>query len=160
MPRLACAARDMQTTMMSLLSDPAMGEAWRRREWRGPGCLFACWNAGREFLPGDFPDSLMGSQREMQTSGGRFRFGSRTALFDLAMGDGVHVLSGCGLGGTSLINANVCLTPHQAILEDPAWPERLRYDPWLNLGYYPRAQNAAADRAARPTLNATQTGRA
>ena len=40
----------------------------------------------------------------------------------------MNVLSGCGLGGTSLINANVSLEPDPAILEDPCWPEALRTD--------------------------------
>ena len=35
---------------------------------------------------------------------------------------------GCGLGGTSLINANVCLPPDPRVFEDPCWPQDLRDD--------------------------------
>ena len=51
------------------------------------------------------------------------------------MNDELHVLVGCGLGGTSLINANVALKADQRVLRDPAWPEALTGDPALELGY-------------------------
>ena len=39
------------------------------------------------------------------------RVGRRTALFDMRVNKDVSVLVGCGLGGTSLINAGVMLEP-------------------------------------------------
>ncbi len=36
--------------------------------------------------------------------------------------------SGCGLGGTSLVNANVSLRADQRVFADPRWPEALRAD--------------------------------
>ena len=48
----------------------------------------------------------------------------RTGLFDLSLNDDLHVLVGCGLGGTSLINANVALKADDRVLSDPAWRRR------------------------------------
>ena len=37
----------------------------------------------------------------------------------------VAVVNGCGLGGTSLINASVALRPDPRVLEDARWPQAL-----------------------------------
>ena len=63
------------------------------------------------------------------------RSGSATALFDVHLNDDIHVLKACGLGGTSLINANVCLSPDVRIFEDTAWPLEVRRDRLLAEGY-------------------------
>ena len=44
--------------------------------------------------------------------------GSSTGLYDLVVGKDVAVLQGCGLGGTSLINANVALDADPRVFED------------------------------------------
>ena len=38
------------------------------------------------------------------------------------------MLTGSGLGGTSLINANVALDMDPAVLQDSAWPKDIRDD--------------------------------
>ena len=48
--------------------------------------------------------------------------GARTDLFDLRVNQDINVLLGCGLGGTSLINANVSLEPEPRVFDDPRWP--------------------------------------
>ena len=40
----------------------------------------------------------------------------------------MSVFHGCGLGGTSLVNANVALRPEPWVLDDPRWPAALRKD--------------------------------
>jgi len=103
------------------------------------GLSVAVLERGREFLPGDFPRDMLAAQRELQVSGqvlGRpYRFGSRTALVDIRLGDDVHVVQGCGLGGTSLFNANVCLSPEDKVFDDPAWPSAVRHDRSLLIGF-------------------------
>ena len=47
----------------------------------------------------------------------------------------MNVLVGCGLGGTSLINANVALKPDARVLSDSRWPEALVRDPELSRGF-------------------------
>jgi cholesterol oxidase len=98
---------------------------------------------GREFEPGTFPDSVLGTKREFQVDSPLGRIGSSLGLFDLRVNDDVSVLVGCGLGGTSLINANVMIRPSREVFEDGAWPRALR-DPSVLDAYYERAKKMLA----------------
>ncbi len=95
---------------------------------------------GKEFLPGDFPERLAEIKAELQISQGKLHAGARTALFDLRLGEDMHVLAGCGLGGGSLIGANVCLQPEPRVFDDPVWPDEIRQDDALQEGYVRAAQ--------------------
>lgn len=95
---------------------------------------------GREFQPGEYPDTLTSSTAQMQvhTAGGHH--GSARGLFDFHIHKGISVLVGCGLGGTSLINANVSIRPEERVFDDERWPKQLREefdnpDSLLNRGY-------------------------
>ncbi len=101
---------------------------------------------GKEFLTGAFPSRLPELRRELQLNGAKLRSGSRTGLFDFRLGADIHVLVGCGLGGGSLINAAVALKPDPRVFADPAWPEALRRDGLLELGF---ARAAAMLRPSR-----------
>ncbi len=100
---------------------------------------------GREFQIGEFPDQMIEAAEEFQVSGAIVRHGSPLGLYDLRLGRDMHVLVGCGLGGTSLINANVALQPDRRLWEDPCWPDELPADPALEEGY------ARAQRMLRPS---------
>ncbi len=54
--------------------------------------------------------------------------GSRAALLDFHVNKDINVLVGCGLGGTSLINANVAARPDKRVFDDPRWPAPFRTD--------------------------------
>ena len=95
---------------------------------------------GKEFLPGEFPDRMGEGFSNIQINTGKSCIGSETALFDLHPGKDLHVLVGCGLGGTSLINANVALEADPRVFDDPAWPIELKGGEDLREGYE-RAQN-------------------
>ena len=101
---------------------------------------------GREFLTGEFPSRLPELRRELQLNGGKMRSGSRTGLFDFRFGSDIHVLVGCGLGGGSLINAAVALRPDPRVFADAAWPDEVRDDGMLDVGY---ARASAMLRPAR-----------
>ena len=90
---------------------------------------------GKEFATGEFPSRLPELRRELQLNGGKMRSGSRTGLFDFRLGADIHVLVGCGLGGGSLINAGVALEPDARVFADPAWPDEVRDDGLLALGF-------------------------
>ncbi|MFD0985583.1 GMC oxidoreductase [Methyloligella solikamskensis] len=90
---------------------------------------------GREFANGDFPARLPELRRELQIRGGKMRSGSATGLYDFRMGEDMHVLVGCGLGGGSLINAAVALQPDARVFADAAWPDEIREDGLLARGY-------------------------
>ena len=90
---------------------------------------------GREFLPGDFPDTPTEALREVQTNSAKCCTGGRTDLFDFNLNEDMNVLVGCGLGGTSLINANVSLKAEDRVFEDPVWPDEIRQDGLIQQGY-------------------------
>jgi cholesterol oxidase len=84
---------------------------------------------GKELHPGEYPDSALTGIREVQVHAPAAHHGSTTAMFDFHTGPDLTVLVGCGLGGTSLINANVALEPDNATLSADSWPAQLRDDP-------------------------------
>lgn len=95
---------------------------------------------GRELLPGEYPDTEPLGLREVQLDSPLGAAGSPTGLFDLRLGEDMHVLVGCGLGGTSLINAGVMLEPDRRVFNDPCWPTAFRNDPNLLAPYYARVR--------------------
>lgn len=92
---------------------------------------------GRERQPGEYPATTLEASSEFQLDLPAGHSGSRTGLFDLRVNKEISVLVGCGLGGTSLINANISIRPDMRIFEDPRWPEALRKEQFerLNKGY-------------------------
>ena len=76
---------------------------------------------GKEWLPGTFPDKVQEAQKELYNSKknplGLYRFKA-----DLDLG----VFHGSGLGGTSLVNANVAYEPEPEVFDDPHWPQAIR----------------------------------
>jgi cholesterol oxidase len=89
---------------------------------------------GREIAIGEFPSRFSELRRETQVSTTLGHVGNPTGLFDVRLGHHVHVAVGCGLGGTSLINANVCLEPDPRVFEDLRWPQAVRDDGGLAEG--------------------------
>lgn len=90
---------------------------------------------GREIPVGGFPDRGTELARDFQTTTPTRQLGSRTALFDYRVNPEIDILMGCGLGGTSLINANVCLKPDRRVFDDVVWPEEVRNDGLLQEGF-------------------------
>ena len=99
------------------------------------GLKVAVLERGREFALGAFPDTMQEATEELQYTLGDHRYGRRTGLYDLHVGRDMHVLTGCGLGGTSLINANVSLPPDPRVWEDPRWPSAILSEGTLEEGF-------------------------
>jgi cholesterol oxidase len=99
--------------------------ACRLAEARWSVCVL---ERGREIRPGEFPDTLGKALAEVQVDRPGGHLASPTGLFDFRLNRDINVLVGCGLGGTSLINANVALRPERWVFEDDAWPEGLHTD--------------------------------
>jgi cholesterol oxidase len=87
-------------------------------------CLF---EKGKEFLPGQFPKTLKEAAMEMNMKKGK-NAEKRNGLYEFNFGKGINVLKGCGLGGTSLINANVSIKPEPRVMEQKEWPKAIRED--------------------------------
>lgn len=90
---------------------------------------------GKERWPGEFPTSTPDALGELHVSGNTGKDGKMgavveggepTALFHLVVGEGQNALVANGLGGTSLINANVFLEADEKTLNMPIWPPELR----------------------------------
>ena len=108
---------------------------------------------GREFQPGEYPDTVGKVLGEVQVTTTGLRLFSRTSLYDFRINDELNVLVGCGLGGTSLINANVVLPADEAVFAAPWWPiglvtdmaglrtGRVRAEAMLNPSPYPKEQH-------------------
>src|SRR5215831_13527943 len=64
---------------------------------------------GKEFQPGEYPDTEPQVLRQLQTDLPEGHIGSHLGLYDFRINKEVNVFLGCGLGGTSLVNANVAL---------------------------------------------------
>lgn len=83
---------------------------------------------GREFQSGDFPTTTTAALPEMQVDTEKGHLGSKTGLYDFHINKDINVLVGCGLGGTSLINANVSLRAEPRVFQDPCWTPELQND--------------------------------
>ncbi|MDJ0734226.1 MAG: GMC family oxidoreductase [Nostocaceae cyanobacterium] len=83
---------------------------------------------GKEFQPGEYPDNMVEAAKEMQVNLPGKHIGSHTGLYDFHINKDLNVFVGCGLGGTSLINANVSLRTETRVFEDTRWPAGLRAD--------------------------------
>lgn len=93
---------------------------------------------GKEFQPGEldandklvklgeYPDTEFEALRQVQVDLPQFHSGSRTGLYDVRMNKEINVFLGCGLGGTSLVNANVCAEAEDAVFQQPEWPAEIR----------------------------------
>jgi cholesterol oxidase len=83
---------------------------------------------GAERQPGEYPDTETEMLEALQVDSPDGHDGSRTGMYDIRFNDDLNVFLGCGLGGTSLVNANVSLRPDERVFDDPRWPEELLAD--------------------------------
>lgn len=83
---------------------------------------------GKEFLPGEFPKGMLEASQEMQFNKGKANLGDDNGLYEFVVGDEISVFKGCGLGGTSLVNANVSIKPDPRIFVDEVWPKEITED--------------------------------
>lgn len=91
---------------------------------------------GKELQPGDYPDAMTEALAELQVDSKEGHLGKRTALYDFRRNEDMNVFQGCGLGGTSLVNANVALPAEDRVFDDERWPQPLRGRPSaLDEGY-------------------------
>jgi cholesterol oxidase len=95
---------------------------------------------GSERVPGEFPATLADLRSEIKMDTVHGRYGRRRAMFDVRMNGDISALVGCGLGGTSLINANVSLPPLDDVFGLDGWPETFRSEPGQLEPYYETAR--------------------
>ncbi|KAI1772865.1 FAD/NAD(P)-binding domain-containing protein [Hypoxylon cercidicola] len=81
-----------------------------------------------EFAPGWAPKKIVGG-------------GDPTGMYHMIFGNGQNAVVCNGLGGTSLMNANVYLEADEETLKQEAWPEEIRDHPGCLDQYYKRASD-------------------
>lgn len=87
---------------------------------------------GKERQPGDFPEQPLDVTRELRSDL------NPLGLYELLTYPDISVIKGSGLGGTSLINANVAILPDREVFEQFHWPSEITYD--VLAPYYRRAR--------------------
>ena len=149
MGRLAGSLSELRSTYDVVVVGTGYGGGAAACRLARAGLDVAVLERGKELRPGDFPETAAAAAAPMQLQrGDRRRLGSATALLDWRVSRDVVALVGCGVGGTSLINANVSVEPEPEIFDDPRWPSALRgvrVEPLLQAGY------ARAKAMLRPT---------
>jgi cholesterol oxidase len=92
-------------------------------EWPAAGRPSICvLERGKEWLPGTFPDRLLDGAEAVRSDL------EPLGLYDFHLGADIAVIQGSGLGGTSLVNANVAYQPDREVFDDVHWPQALRDD--------------------------------
>lgn len=85
---------------------------------------------GTEKWPGEYPHTLRTALQEHHVedkrSGRLACLGRASGLYHTVKGEGQDVFSGCGLGGTSLVNAGVFLRADERVFEGKEWPIEIR----------------------------------
>ena len=112
---------------------------------RKGGVKIAVLERGREWVPGTFPFSVTNfSPFSRQSSWLRQRLSRNPlGLFGFHNQGDLTVVTGSGLGGSSLINCAVVIETEEAVFRQASWPEELRSKEHLR-PYYDRAQRMLA----------------
>jgi len=77
---------------------------------------------GKEWRVGDFPDDVPGVLAQTRSDT------NPLGLYEFLNYRDISVIKGSGLGGTSLINANVAITPDEDIFKLGHWPSDIRLE--------------------------------
>ena len=87
---------------------------------------------GRRYRPGGFPRDVRRVDDLFWDARGS---GARRGLYDVRAFSGIGAVVAAGVGGGSLIYANIHIRPHPRVFEDPRWPSeytRSRLDPYYD----------------------------
>ncbi|KAL7783895.1 hypothetical protein V8C37DRAFT_396573 [Trichoderma ceciliae] len=105
---------------------------------------------GEEKWPGEYPTTTVEAMKQFRLTGdftpsslGGFGIdrGNPTGMYHLIFGRDQSAIVGNGLGGTSLINANVFLEAEEDILKMGFWPPEIRDDPTSLDKYYQKVRH-------------------
>jgi cholesterol oxidase len=126
--RLASPIQDIKSLYDVVVVGSGYGGAIAASRLARAGRSVCLLERGKELQPGEYPDTEVEALCEMQWDLPSGHSGPLTGLYDLHINDDITVFVGCGLGGTSLVNANVSLRAEPRVFEDARWPQGLRDD--------------------------------
>ncbi|CAG8539541.1 4875_t:CDS:10 [Dentiscutata erythropus] len=100
------------------------------------GKRVALLERGEERWPGEYPSKLHDCLKELQYDSVKKHAGKKTGMYHFYEGNNQDAVVACGLGGTSLINANVALEADERIWQMPVWPDEIKNDmEGIKMGY-------------------------
>jgi cholesterol oxidase len=132
MPRLSSPLGNLKSSYDVIVIGSGYGGAVaasrmaRIRKEKGERLSVCLLERGLELQPGEYPNTMLKALGQFQIDCGSWRIGRQTSLYDLRLNDDVSVFVGCGLGGTSLVNAGVVIDPTPEVFQSSRWPEQLR----------------------------------
>src|SRR5262245_45490088 len=135
MTRLARSLNDLRPHYDAVVVGSGYGGGVAAARLARAGKRVAVLERGQEFPTGGFPRRFPELREQLQLTAKRVRMGSPTGLYDVRLGEDMHILVGCGLGGGSLINAGVALRPDPRVFGDRVWPEEVAQDGLIDEGY-------------------------
>jgi len=77
---------------------------------------------GREWIPGTFPDAAADALQHYLSPL------NPLGLYEYRQNKDIDIIQGSGLGGTSLVNANVAIIPEDGIFARSPWPAAIRME--------------------------------
>ncbi|MFM0202023.1 alpha/beta fold hydrolase [Paraburkholderia fungorum] len=128
MNRLSSALTAMQAHYDVVVVGSGYGGAIAASRMARAGKSVCVLERGREFMAGEYPRTPLEGAAQMQYNTALAQIGSPLALLEVHVNEQVNAVVGCGLGGTSLINANVALEAEPRLWNDERWPAALRED--------------------------------
>jgi cholesterol oxidase len=128
MDRLSSALTAMQSHYEVVVIGSGYGGAIAASRMARAGRSVGVLERGREFMAGDYPRTPLEGAAQVQYNTALAQVGSPLALLEVHVNEDVNAVVGCGLGGTSLINANVALEADPRLWNDERWPAALRAD--------------------------------
>ena len=128
MPRLSSPIVDIKSHYTVVVVGSGYGGGIAASRLARAGQQVCLLERGKEFQPGEYPNSLSSVLPEAQVDTPQGHIGSPTGLYDFRVNNDINVFQGCGLGGTSLVNANVLLRAEPRVFDDPRWPQELGQD--------------------------------
>lgn len=141
MPRLSLPLDSLKSSYTVVIVGSGYGGGITASRVARAGKSVCILERGKEFQPGEYPATQLEALRETQTDTPEGHVGPRTGLYDMRINPDLNVFVGCGLGGTSLLNANVALEADPRVFNDERWPEPLcssAANPLSERGYYQR----------------------
>ncbi|MBK9361973.1 MAG: hypothetical protein IPM99_12985 [Rubrivivax sp.] len=153
--RIASNLADIEAHYTAVVVGSGSAARSPRRDWRAPGSAWRCSNATRD-PPRRIPGRPRQRRRREPENGERGRVGAADGLFELHLNRDMLAVVGCGLGGTSLINANVALEMARGCSGAEPWPAVYRDQPALLQPHAERARrtlgvSTSPGPGARPT---------
>lgn len=128
MPRLSSPIESLKSHYTVVVIGSGYGGGIAASRLARAGQQVCLLERGREIIPGEYPATEIEALEELQLNTPDGQIGSRLGMFDFHVNESINAVVGCGLGGTSLINANVSLRAVPGVWDDPRWPAEVIAD--------------------------------